>query len=101
MSLIIGLFCLGCLVAMYKGLYKVSKAFRAIAGFLQGVYALAAVVWLIVEWIKYGWAGAFGVLLVMTLPLIVFDFIGLLIDDDKHDLKVSVELDGSPKDAEK
>jgi len=65
---------LGFFVAMCRGIYDNSVGFRRVVDFLQGLYALSAVVWLIIEWIKYGWAGAFGVLLVMGLPMVVCGF---------------------------
>ena len=90
MGLFIGLIALCCLVASFKGLYEESKIFRAIVDFLQAIYVITMVVWLIVEWFKYGWwEGAFFVLLIMGTPLAVCGFIWDFIPDKQgRDVRV-------------
>ena len=94
MGLIIGFFALYGLVVSCKSLYRESKVFRAIADFFHGLYSIVMLTWFITEWVKTDFGSAFMVLVVMTLPMIVFDIFGIMVPD-KSDMKIVVE--GSPK----
>jgi len=54
---------------------KSVKVFNVIHDIFKGAYCLTMLVWFVVEWVRSGFGTAFGVMVIMGIPLFIFSFV--------------------------